>query len=349
MSKEIPIEEFLELSKETPLIDVRTPAEYEQAHIPGALNLPLFTNQEREHVGTVYKKQGKTHAVNVGLEYVGPKLTLFTKTALSLNSNKLLLHCWRGGMRSKSMAWLLETVGLECYTLKGGYKSYRAYIRGQLEHPYNLVLLGGYTGSGKTDLLKILENNGQQVLDLEGMANHKGSAFGAIGQLPQPTTEMFENILYQRISSMDLSKTIWTEDESHNIGKVFIPEPFWTQMRNSPVVIIEAPFGNRLERLMRDYGSFPAQLLAQSIKKIEKRLGYDKCKEALDACESGNLEKAASISLLYYDKAYQNQLDTRFGSNLASMPHIEFCTTNPKKTIEQLKRLATQYNNTNNE
>jgi tRNA 2-selenouridine synthase len=252
-------------------------------------------------------------------------------------------------MRSKSMAWLLETVGLECYTLKGGYKSYRAYIRGQLEHPYNLVLLGGYTGSGKTDLLKILENNGQQVLDLEGMANHKGSAFGAIGQLPQPTTEMFENILYQRISSMDLSKTIWTEDESHNIGKVFIPEPFWTQMRNSPVVIIEAPFGNRLERLMRDYGSFPAQLLAQSIKKIEKRLGYDKCKEALDACESGNLEKAASISLLYYDKAYQNQLDTRFGSNLASMPHIEFCTTNPKKTIEQLKRLATQYNNTNNE
>jgi tRNA 2-selenouridine synthase len=340
MSKEINIEEFLELSENNKIIDVRSPAEYEQAHIPGALNLPLFSNEERAEVGTIYKKQGRVKAVTKGLEIVGPKLSQFTKTALSLKQEKLLIHCWRGGMRSKSMAWLLETVGLECFTLSGGYKSYRAHIRKELEKPLNLILLGGYTGSGKTDLLQILEANNEQTIDLEGLANHKGSAFGAIGQPPQPSTEMFENLLYQKVTTLDPVKPIWSEDESHNIGRVFIPDPFWTQMRKSPVVIVEAPFGNRLERLMRDYGTFPVQQLTTSIKKIEKRLGYDKCKEAIEACENGDIEKAAEISLLYYDKAYQNQLDKRFGDKLPSMPKVEFNPGEPGKAVDNLREIA---------
>lgn len=346
MSKEIQIEKFLELSNNTPIIDVRSPAEYEQAHIPGALSLPLFSNEERATVGTIYKQKGKVKAVKAGLEIVGPKLVSFTKFALSLNSESILVHCWRGGMRSASMAWLLETVNLKCNILEGGYKSYRTYVREQLEKSYNIILLGGFTGSGKTDLLQILDENGRQIIDLEAIAHHKGSAFGAIGQTAQPTTEMFENLLYQNLSKLDPTKPIWVEDESHNIGKDFIPEPFWLQMRKSPLVVVDATFEQRLERLVRDYGGFPAQNLIDSIQKIEKRLGYDKCKLALEACKSNNLKAAAEICLIYYDKAYNNQLVARFGEKFGTMPKVTFDPANSQEIIKQLDSIANSLNNT---
>lgn len=345
MSKEIPIEKFLELSNNTPIIDVRSPAEYEQAHIPGALNLPLFSNEERALIGTIYKQKGKVKAVTAGLDIVGPKLVSFTKFALSMHNETILIHCWRGGMRSASMAWLLETVGLKCNILAGGYKSYRTYIREQLERPFNIILLGGFTGSGKTDLLKLLNENGKQMIDLEGIAHHKGSAFGAIGQSVQPSTEMFENLLYLNLSKLDPSKPIWVEDESHNIGKVFIPEPFWLQMRQSPLVVIDATFEQRLERLVRDYGNYPTQNLIASIQKIEKRLGFDKCKLALEACENNNIKTAAEICLLYYDKAYNNQLVTRFGDKLGTMPTITFDPAFIQTIIQQLELIASNLNN----
>lgn len=344
MSKEIQIEEFLDLSNNTPIIDVRSPAEYEQAHIPGALNLPLFSNEERAIVGTTYKKKGKVKAVTTGLEIVGPKLVSFTKYALSLKSETILIHCWRGGMRSASMAWLLETVGLKCNILTGGYKNYRRYIRERLENPYNIILLGGFTGSGKTDLLKLLDKSGRQIIDLEGLAHHKGSAFGAIGESPQPSTEMFENILYKELSKLDCSKPIWVEDESRNIGRVFIPEPFWLQMRQSPLVVIDATFEQRVERLMRDYGGYPTESLKASIKKIEKRLGYDKCKLALEACENNDIKSAAQTCLLYYDKAYNSQLINRFGDNLSTMPKIIFDPANSQEIITQLDSIANRLN-----
>jgi len=346
MSKEIQIEKFLELSNKTPIIDVRSPAEYEQAHIPGALNLPLFSNEERALVGTIYKEQGKVKAVLKGLEIVGPKLVSYTKFVLKLKSESILIHCWRGGMRSASMAWLLETVGIKCNILAGGYKNYRSYIREQLENPYNIILLGGFTGSGKTDLLQILDKAGRQIIDLEGIAHHKGSAFGAIGQTAQPTTEMFENILHNHLSKLDPLKPIWVEDESHNIGKDFIPEPFWLRMRQSPLVVIDATFEQRLERLVRDYGSYPIQNLMASIQKIEKRLGYDKCKLALEACENKDLKTAAQICLIYYDKAYSSQLTKRFGEKLGTMPKITFDPANSQEIIEQLDSIANSLNNT---
>ncbi len=346
MSKEIQIEKFLELSNNKPIIDVRSPGEYEQAHIPGALNLPLFSNEERALVGTIYKQKGKVKAVTQGLEIVGPKLVAFTKFALALHSEDILIHCWRGGMRSASMAWLLETVGLKCNILAGGYKNYRTYVREQLEEPFNIVLLGGFTGSGKTDLLQILDKAGHQVIDLEGIAHHKGSAFGAIGQTTQPTTEMFENLLHHELSKLDPLLPIWVEDESHNIGKDFIPEPFWLQMRQSPLVVVDATFEQRLERLVRDYGGYPAQNLMASIQKIEKRLGYDKCKVALEACEKNDLKTAAEICLLYYDKAYDSQLVNRFGEKLGTMPKITFDPANSQEIIEQLDAIAQELNNT---
>ncbi len=340
MSKAIFTEEFLELSKKFPIIDVRSPGEYEHAHIPGALNLPLFSNEERAEIGTIYKQRGRVKAVQRGLEIVGPKMPGFSKYALSLNSPRLLVHCWRGGMRSSSMAWLLETLGIECNTLDGGYKSYRNYVLDSFRKPLQIVLLGGFTGSGKTDLLKILEKSGQQVIDLEAIANHKGSAFGSIGLPPQPSNEMFENMLSAEVLRMDSLKKVWIEDESHNVGKVFIPQHLWQQMRNAPVIVVNAPFESRLERLLRDYGCEDTAQLEQSITKIQKRLGYDSCKFAIDSCRAGDLKNAARICLTYYDKAYSSQLCTRFGENWQALPSVNYNHHQNTEIVEELTATA---------
>lgn len=336
MAEKIGVKQFLQLSYSYPMIDVRSPGEYNQAHIPEALSLPLFSNEERAKVGTIYKKIGKRESVVKGLEIVGPKLSSFIKFALSLKSETLLLYCWRGGMRSASMAWLFETVGIKCYLLEGGYKSYRTAVLEGFKEELKIILLGGYTGAGKTDLLKHLRNSGEQVLDLEGMAHHKGSAFGAIGESAQPTTEHFENILSQEISLFDKSKPVWVEDESHSVGKVYLPESFWRQMRKAPIIKITTSFEARLNRLMRDYGSSPIEELKTSIKRIEKRLGYDKCKEALTAIEHNQLREAAQIALLYYDKAYQLQLTKRFGEEPDNLPTIKYSEEDKEEVLQEL-------------
>lgn len=329
-------EEFLGRAKSLPIIDVRSPGEYDKAHIPGAFNLPLFNDEERAVVGTYYKQRGRVPAVQKGLEFVGPKLKEFTKFVLKLDSPEVLVHCWRGGMRSSAMAWLLETVDIKCTLLRGGYKAYRNFVLDSLAKDYRFILLGGCTGSGKTELIDLLIKAGEQAIDLEGLANHKGSAFGAIGQEPQPSSEYFENKLSEELLKLDPTKPIWLEDESRNIGKVNIPQAFWDNMRTSPLVVVDIPHEVRLERLLRDYAVFPAEKLAESIKKIEKRLGYDKCKFALDACLAGDTRTAASICLEYYDKAYNNQLETRYGERLKSMPRISSSTLDNSITLEDL-------------
>ncbi len=312
----IEIGEFLKKKKEgLPIIDVRSPAEYAHAHLPGALNVPLFDNEERSIVGTIYKKQSKVKAVQKGLEFVGPKLKDFTKQILKLESEELLVHCWRGGMRSGSMAWLLEMIGLKVYVLIGGYKAYRNHVLSFFSQDFNLLLLGGCTGSGKTDLLPLLKKSGEQVVDLEQLANHKGSAFGAIGQIEQPSSEHFEHLLFDELCELSIDNTIWIEDESRNIGRVFIPQIFFQTMRESPLLKLNTSYEVRLERIMRDYACFDVSDLANSIRKIEKRLGYDKCKIALRACENGEILAAARICLDYYDKLYNDSLSRRFEEN----------------------------------
>ncbi|RPI68717.1 MAG: tRNA 2-selenouridine(34) synthase MnmH, partial [Ignavibacteriae bacterium] len=171
------------------LIDVRSPGEYDHGHIPGAVNIPLFTDHERAVVGTSYKQDSPEAAMDVALKIVGPKLYGYVEQVrLSTDDKRLTLYCWRGGMRSSSMAWLFRTVGYDVDVLPGGYKAYRRRVHEVLEYPWNFAVIGGRTGSGKTKVLKILHDAGEQVLDLEAIAHHKGSAFGALNQPPQPTT-----------------------------------------------------------------------------------------------------------------------------------------------------------------
>lgn len=320
MAEILEIEAFLSKTfMGVPIIDVRSPSEYAHAHLPGAISIPLFDDQERKEVGILYKQKGKIKAVQRGLDFVGVKMHPITDAALKLahhykgeNKGEILLYCWRGGMRSASVAWLLETVELKCYLLEGGYKSYRNHLLSSFEMQYRLIVIGGYTGSGKTEILRELRRSGEQVLDLEGLAHHKGSAFGSIGQSRQPSSEMFENLLFDALSKMDITRRIWVEDESRNVGRDLIPQTFWNTMLNSPLIKVETPYNIRLERVMRDYGCFTSEELAASIMKIEKRLGSEKCHKAYEACLAKDLESAAKICLDYYDKLYQVGLDMRF-------------------------------------
>ncbi|MGZ2369026.1 tRNA 2-selenouridine(34) synthase MnmH [Ancylomarina sp. YFZ004] len=312
MHTKLSAQDFLEKGKIIPMIDVRTPAEFEQGHIPGAINIPIFTNDERAQVGTKYKRASKDAAVLLGLELVGPKLSVFVRRAKKVAvDGEVLIHCWRGGMRSGSMAWLFETAGLKPSLLDGGYKAYRHHIREAFTRPTNLVVIGGYTGSGKTEILHKLTDLEEQVLDLEGVANHKGSAFGALGQADQPTTEQYENDLGKIWQEFDHSKTIWTEDESHSVGSVRINDPLFEQMRKAPLLAIIVPKSERIKRLVKEYACFDIDLLKQMCKKIEKRLGGLKVKKAFDSLEQGDYSTVADITLDYYDKAYGHGLDTR--------------------------------------
>ena len=198
-----PIDRFL--SARVPLIDVRSPGEYLRGHIPGAFNVPLFTDQERAVVGTLYKQTGRDAAMLEGLRIIGPKMAEIVEQARTLAPDgKVGVHCWRGGERSASVAWLLEKAGFqEVIVLKRGYKSFRERVLASLSLSWVLEVLGGYTGTGKTELLGLLRQEGEQIVDLEGLAHHKGSSFGGIGEKVQPTTEHFENLLWDALSQLD--------------------------------------------------------------------------------------------------------------------------------------------------
>jgi tRNA 2-selenouridine synthase len=307
MIKTINISEFFPLTNSIPVVDVRSPGEFALGHISGAINIPMFSNDERAIVGTNYKKEGKDNAVIRGLEIVGPKLASFVKQARKISpKRKILLHCWRGGMRSQSMAWLLNTAGFDVSILEGGYKAYRTFIRAQFNNAEEIIILGGYTGSGKTDVLKEIEKNNEQFLDLEGIANHKGSAFGAIGQEAQPNNEQFENELANIWQHFDMSKPIWIEDESRQLGRCTIPDTLFEKMRDCKLVKIIVPKIVREKRLVKEYGMFEKEYLEKSVRNIERRLGGLRTQQSLDALEKGDMNKVAEITLEYYDKAYSH-------------------------------------------
>lgn len=313
MPTSIDIEQFLVLSREHPILDVRTPAEFEKGNIPGAHNLPLFTNEERAIVGTIYKQQGRQPAILKGLELVGPKMKELIEStrAISAVNRTILMHCWRGGMRSGSVAWLLELYGYKVYTLKGGYKFFRRYVLASFDEKRNYIILGGRTGSGKTLVLKKLAEQSGQVVDLEKLAHHKGSSFGSIGEEKQPTQEQFENCLAVELNRLDPLKHIWLEDESRLIGKKVIPAGMWEQMRAAKVAYIDIPFNVRADYLTKEYGQFTKQELSEAIARITKRLGGLQAKQALEALEANDLKTACEICLAYYDKSYDHGLQQR--------------------------------------
>lgn len=304
------IEDFLSRSREFPVIDVRSPGEFEHGHIPGAINLPLFSNEERSAVGKLYVNRGSADAMMKGLEIIGPRLKEYAEFALRIAPHReALMHCWRGGMRSNSMAWLFNTTGVKTYTLSGGYKSYRTYARNFFSIPLKLVVIGGMTGSGKTEVLEYLESEGVQVIHLERLARHKGSVFGSIAMPAQPTTEQFENDLFARLLELNPSKPVYIEDESISIGRVFIPKPFFEQMLTAPLINICVPFERRVIQLVNVYTQGDRQLLVKGVKRIERRLGLENASRAVEHIHNGNMTAAVEIALRYYDRMYTRTME----------------------------------------
>lgn len=289
------------------IMDVRTPAEFAKGHIPNAINFPLFSDAEHRVVGTIYKQRGGAEALVKGLEFVGPKMSGFVTSAEQLAlGRKILIHCWRGGKRSESMSWLLKFADQKVATLSGGYKAYRNFATESfLERSLKIRLLGGNTGCGKTEILQVLRSQGEQIIDLEGLANHKGSAFGALGEQTQPTTEQFENNLYETFRYIDPERSVWVENESRTIGSVSIPDGFWKQMKTAPLINLERPVSERVETIMRHYGNFSGEELKEAFSNIKKRLGGKNYQAAVLALDEKDLETAIEIALFYYDKAYQ--------------------------------------------
>jgi tRNA 2-selenouridine synthase len=334
MTKPLPVEQFLEKAKTIPVIDVRSPGEFERGHIVGAVNIPLFENHERAEVGTRYKKVGKESAFLLGLDIVGSKLSGFVKKANKIAPEReVLVHCWRGGMRSGSFATLLSSAGMKVSLLVGGYKSYRNHILEAFHKPLTIIVLGGKTGSGKTEILYELEKQGEQILDLEGLANHKGSSFGMLGQAPQPMTEHFENMLYEKLAKLDTSRRIWIEDESRNVGCCNIPDSLWQQMRTAETAFIDVDKQIRIERLVAEYAQFSFEELKSATDRILTRLGGQHHKAALEALKNGDFTTGTDIALTYYDKAYLHGLSKREDSKIKT---FEVNENNPATTAKRL-------------
>ena len=337
------IEEFLALAKDHPVLDVRSPGEFAHAHIPGAHSLPLFSDEERKVVGTAYKQESKQKAIKLGLDFFGVKMVKMVEEVEKLikvqatkyevrteddfvhrTSNIVLVHCWRGGMRSAGVAWLLDLYGCKVYTLVGGYKVYRKWVLQQFEKEYSINILGGYTGSGKTEVLHSLSKKKECVIDLEALAGHKGSAFGNLGIFNQPSQEMFENLLARELKLADdrcqmLGKSdtcystsfIWLEDESQRIGEVNIPTVFFKQMRTKKVFFLNIPFGERLDFIVKHYGGFEKNKLVNAIIRIKKRLGGLETKTAINCLIEDDVKGCFAVLLNYYDKHYLKSLQNR--------------------------------------
>lgn len=307
------------------ILDVRSPAEYHHAHIPGALNLPLFLDEERSVVGTLYKQTGKQEAIKTGLTYFGPRMKemiltvegwirqqfhLDDEAGLDPSEYTLLVHCWRGGMRSGGIAWLLDLYGFKVQVLEGGYKAFRNWVLNTFSASYDFKIIAGNTGAAKTKVLHALQERGLNVIDLESLASHKGSAFGNIGMPTQPGQEMFENLLAYELKKRE-GMTIWLEDESIRIGQVNLPKEMWSQMQTSDHFVLQVPFEKRLEYTVVEYGKLPLERMINAIVRIKKRLGGLEASNAINALIEDRTEDGFSILLRYYDKWYQKALDQK--------------------------------------
>ena len=347
MYKTLEIDQYMELALAAGSIifDARSPKEFAEGHIPGAINLPLMDNDQRHEIGITYKKQGHDAAVEKGFELVGPHFAEKLRLAKELTSKReVLVYCWRGGLRSNILAWLLQTGGFKVTLLKGGYKAFRNQNMSLFSTKGNLVILSGKTGVGKTEILEKLISANQFVIDLEGIANHKGSAFGGLGQDEQPNQEQFENLLGNQFRTIPNDHSVWIENESRFIGRIRIPDLIFNRMKSAPIVDIERPIEERTTRILSEYGHFPKELLAEKTLTLSKRMGGEQVKQSLEFLENNQLEEWVKLLLHYYDKGYTHSRSLKEDEDADSNAVIHVSSsTNFDEMISKLIELANQW------
>jgi tRNA 2-selenouridine synthase len=317
----VSFEDYFKSKHDSVLIDVRSPVEHMHGHIPGAHNIPLFTNEERAVIGTIYKQLGKTEAIEKGLSFVSPNLLSYvTRVKEIAKDKKVFVHCFRGGMRSKNFAWLLQTAGFNVQVLQGGYKKFRQLVLQTFLDSYKLVVIGGATGSAKTAVLRELKQMNYQVVDLEALAEHKGSSFGSINEKKQPSQQNFENLLFDHLRKFDIKVPIFIEDEAFNIGRIAIPHAIWQKMKTAPILVLEIDAKYRVKQIVSDYATADTNLLKAAFKRIKDSIGGLAYRKAFQFIEENAFEQAAMIALAYYDKAYSFNHEKRFCRNIYILP-----------------------------
>ena len=332
-----------------PLIDVRSPGEHYKGNMPNSLNIPLFDNEERSIVGTVYKNYGREKAVIQGLDFLADKIdNMVNKLFEALNVYKskkvgsqieeptLKIYCARGGMRSQSISWLLEKYNQRNVTLRDGYKSYRKWALESFNQKWRINLIGGKTGTGKTKLLKLLDENNYQIIDLEGLACHRGSTFGGIGMKEQPSNEQFENNIAEKLKGFKKSNKIFVEAESANIGRCKIPHEFFSQMKSAERIEIKKSESNRLDELIKTYSIYEEKDLIEAVLRIKKRLGPQRTKIAIESIKNEDWRSVCKSVLEYYDKCYEYEKTGKNNIKILDMTDI----FDNQKTLTLIKEFA---------
>ena len=309
MIKEIELKELKTLDYPL-LIDVRSEGEFAEATLPGAINIPLLNNEERARVGTVYIQVSPGAARELGLQIVSPKLPGLIQEIKDLAKTKqIVIFCWRGGMRSKCLATVADLMEIPVYRLLGGYKAYRSQVLSyfQKELPFQTVVLRGNTGVGKTDLLRKLRTKGYPAVDLEDLANNRGSVFGAVGLEDAPSQKKFDGLLYEELSSLHKYSYIIVECESKRIGKITLPGNFYTAMQKGLRILQYDSMDNRVKRLLDEYTALPNAVfeISTALERLNKTFGHTKIRELQKLLEENRLDMFARYLLSeYYDKLY---------------------------------------------
>lgn len=315
------------LQQALPVVDVRSPGEFDKSHIPGAVNLPLLNDEHRHLVGICYKEQGKEAAIALGYSLVNPIREQILASALTTAPDKnIAVYCARGGLRSNKTAEYLSENGFNVFVLKGGYKAYRNLALRHISTFSNIMVLAGHTGCGKTEILKVLREQGEQVLDLEHLASHRGSAFGAMGMAPQPGNAQFTNLIYEALKAYDPAKRLWVESESVTIGKVTIPWELWSNIITANGIEIAIPDEQRINNIVNQYGGFDIALLQQNILRLERKLGGKDAHTLAEMLTENRMHEVVSRLLKYYDKAYNN---SRLLKNCQNYVKFQFENSDP--------------------
>ncbi len=314
------------------LIDVRSPDEYYKGHMPNSINIPIFNNEERSIIGKKYKISGREIAVREGFKIIENKIDkliqkfmLFKEEFLSSTGGKFLceeyikIYCARGGMRSQSMFWLLEKFRYPCVKLNGGYKNYRNWVLNCFKDKKKLIVIGGKTGTRKTKILTKLKSLDYQILDFESLANHRGSSFGGLGMIKQPTNEQYENLISEHLDKFNKLKFIFVEAESPNIGKNRIPHELYKQMKNSKRIEIIRDERIRIDELVKTYSKYEKNDLKESVLRISKRLGPQRTKVAIESIDNEDWENVCKSVLDYYDRCYEHELKDKKDVKILNM------------------------------
>ena len=329
------------------LIDVRSPDEYYKGHMPNSINFPIFNNEERSIIGKKYKYSGRENAVREGFKIIEKKIDKLIREFILIKEEFLIsnggkfsygenikIYCARGGMRSQSIFWLLEKFKYPCITLNGGYKTYRNWVLNCFKDNKKLIVIGGKTGTRKTKILTKLKSLDYQVLDFESLANHRGSSFGGLGMIKQPTNEQYENLICEDLDKFKKLKFIFVEAESPNIGKNRIPHELYNQMKNSKRIEIIRDERIRIDELVNTYSKYEKKDLKESVLRISKRLGPQRTKSAINSIDKEDWENVCKSVLDYYDRCYEYELSNKKDVKILNM--------GGKSDIEIIKKIIKQ-------